>query len=74
VKRLIASIALFVPIVALAQSTTNNDDSCDIGPVSVVDTGAIIIGPAGGTPVCPPGFTAPIGRPPCAGNGTNLNP
>jgi len=30
-RKLIAALALFMPIVAFAQSTTNNDDSCDIG-------------------------------------------
>jgi len=36
--------------------------------------GFVPIGPAGGTPVCPPGFSVAIGQQPCIGQGTNVNP
>jgi len=41
--------------------------------ISTADFGFVPIGPAGGTPVCPPGFTVTIGKQ-CSGQGTNVNP
>jgi hypothetical protein len=40
---------------------------------STANGGTLLIGPSGGTPVCPPGFTGPLTQP-CSGNGTNVNP
>jgi hypothetical protein len=42
-------------------------------PLITANGGNVPIGPAGGTPVCPPGFSVLLGQP-CVGNGTNVNP